>query len=193
MGKFRTVSTQYSNLNLKYTCPSLWYCWTSGNARVMHLHTFCCGYGNLNWVSPPPLWHFFCKDSCAFQQPNNEMDFSFAQTNIASRVEMFLGSELFLHESVWEHNRWMSVFRETIATEALRQASRHVGWISILLTKHICFIADLNTRFFSCTHFFFHGSISSVCVGWTKNVLGSVKCNYLKCKPQKALLEATFF
>ena len=49
----------------------------------------------------------------------------------------------------------MSVFRETIATEALRQASRHVRWISILLTKHICFIADLNTRFFSCTHFFF--------------------------------------
>ena len=163
----------------------------------MHVHSFCFNLimGSwVNWVSPPPLWHFsHCKDFCAFQQPNNEMDFSFVQTNIASRVEMFLGSEIFLHESVWEHNRWMSVFQETIATEALRQASRHVGWISILLTKHICFIADLNTRFFSCTHFFFHESISSVCVGWTKNVLGSVKCNYLKCKPQKALLEATFF
>ena len=41
--------------------------------------------------------------------------------------------------------------------------------------------------------FFSRESISSVCVGWTKNVLGSAKCNYLKCKPQKALLEATFF
>ena len=82
--------------------------------------------------------------------------FLFCSNNIASRVEMFLGSELFLHESVWEHNRWMSVFRETIATDhEARQASRHVGWISILLTKHICFIADLNTRFFSCIHFFF--------------------------------------
>ena len=59
-------------------------------------------------------------------------------------------------------------------------------------TPCVCFIADLNTRFFSCTHFFFHGSISSVCVGWTKSV-GSAKYNYLKCKPQKALLEATFF
>ena len=122
----------------------------------MHVLTFCFSYGKLNRVSPPLLWHFFCKDFCAFQQANNEMDFSFVQTNIASRVEMFLGSEIFLHESVWEHNRWMSVFRETIATDhEARQASRHVGWISILLTKHICFIADLNTRFFSCIHFFF--------------------------------------
>ena len=28
----------------------------------------------------------------------------------------------------------------------------------------------------------FHESISSVCVGWMKNVMGSAKCNYLKCK-----------
>ena len=110
--------------------------------------------------------------------------FSFVQTNIASRVEMFLGREIFLHKSVWEHNWWISVFRETSATEALRQASRHVGWISLLLTKHNCFIADLNNRFFLCIHFF-HESISSVCVGWTKNVMGSAKCNYFQ--------EATFF
>ena len=34
--------------------------------------------------------------------------------------------------------------------------------------------------------FFSRESISSVCVGWTKNVLGSAKCKYLKCKPQKS-------
>ena len=181
MGKFRT---QYSNLDLKYTCPSLWHCWTSGNARVMHVHTFCFSYGKLNWVSPPPLWHFFLQGFLCISTAKQWNGFSFVQTNIASRVEMFLGREIFLHKSVWEHNWWISVFRETSATEALRQASRHVGWISLLHTKQNCFIADLNNRCFSCIHFF-HESISSVCVGWTKNVMGSAKCNYF--------LEATFF
>ena len=41
--------------------------------------------------------------------------------------------------------------------------------------------------------FFSRESISSVCVGWTKNVLGSAKCNYLKCKPQKHFWKLHFF
>ena len=68
------------------------------------LSSVCVGWTKMLWLweaelsfTPsriPYIWHFLCKDFCAFQQPNNEIDFSFVQTNIASRVGMFLGSEL---------------------------------------------------------------------------------------------------
>ena len=108
MGKFRT---QYSNLDLKYTCPSLWHCWTSGNARVMHVHTFCFSYGKLNWVSPPPLWHFFLQGFLCISTAKQWNGFSFVQTNIASRVEMFLGRENFLH------NQFESTIDEYLCSE----------------------------------------------------------------------------
>ena len=73
------------------------------------------------------------------------------------------------------------------------QASRNVGWISILLTKHICFIADLNTRFFSYIHFFLVNQFLLFVLVGRRMYWALRNASIWSVSHKKALLEATFF